>query len=108
MSEALTKVASEHGITSPTAIALAWVMSKAPRVFPIVGGRKIEHLHDNIKALSIKLTDAQIQYLESMRPFADEYPLSFTGPDPNVTGTSAFLQMYSPMKFPAAHNPGSI
>ena len=108
MSEALSKVASEHGIKSPTAIALAWVMSKAPRVFPIVGGRKIEHLHDNIKALSIKLTDTQIQYLESIRPFADEYPASFAGPDPNVTGSSSLLQMYSPMKFPAAHNPGSI
>lgn len=30
MSEALEKVASEHGIESVTAVALAYVMSKAP------------------------------------------------------------------------------
>ncbi|KAK9311313.1 hypothetical protein V1522DRAFT_440077 [Lipomyces starkeyi] len=48
MSEALSKVASEHGIESVTAIALAYVLSKAPNMYPIVGGRKVEHLRDNI------------------------------------------------------------
>lgn len=107
-SEALAKVASEHGIKSLSAIALAYVMSKAPRVFPIVGGRKIEHLHDNIQALSIKLTDAQIEYLESVQPLDVGYPHNITGPDPNVTGSSRLLQITSQVKFPAAHNPGSI
>ncbi len=41
MSEALAKVAEKHGIESVTAIALAYVMSKAPNVFPQVGGRKV-------------------------------------------------------------------
>ena len=43
MSEALENVAKEHGIESVTAIALAYVMAKAPYVFPVVGGRKVEH-----------------------------------------------------------------
>ena len=43
MSEALENVAKEHGIESVTAVALAYVMAKAPYVFPIVGGRKVEH-----------------------------------------------------------------
>lgn len=38
ISEALLKVAKEHGIETPTTIALAYVMAKAPNVFPIVGG----------------------------------------------------------------------
>ncbi|EIT72900.1 voltage-gated shaker-like K+ channel [Aspergillus oryzae 100-8] len=61
VSEALAKVASEHSIESVTAIALAYVIAKAPNVIPLVGGRKVEYLHDNIQALSIKLTEDQIE-----------------------------------------------
>jgi aryl-alcohol dehydrogenase-like predicted oxidoreductase len=86
MSEALAKVAAEHGIESVTAIAIAYVRAKAPNVFPIVGGRKVEHLQDNIQALSIKLTTEQIDYLESVRPFDVGFPSNFIGPDPRVTG----------------------
>lgn len=86
MSEALEKVASEHGIESPTAIALAYVMAKAPYVFPIIGGRKVEHLHDNIQALKIKLTDKQIEYLESIVPFVPGFPNNFVGMlDPSMS-----------------------
>lgn len=55
VSEALAMVPAEHEIESATAIALPYVVCKAPNVFPIVGGRKIEHLNDNIQALSIRL-----------------------------------------------------
>jgi aryl-alcohol dehydrogenase-like predicted oxidoreductase len=40
---ALASVAKRHS-TTPTSIALAYVSQKLPYVFPIVGGRKIEHL----------------------------------------------------------------
>ncbi|KAK1762023.1 putative aryl-alcohol dehydrogenase AAD14 [Phialemonium atrogriseum] len=86
VSEALAKVAAEHGIESVTAIALAYVMSKAPYVFPLVGGRKVEHLQDNIQALKIKLTDKQIEFLESVRPFDVGFPHDFIGPDIRATG----------------------
>ncbi|KAE8146205.1 NADP-dependent oxidoreductase domain-containing protein [Aspergillus avenaceus] len=91
MSEALAQVASEHGIKSVTAIALAYVMHKATNVFPLVGGRKVEHLHDNIRALKIKLTPQQIEYLESVRPFGVGFPNDFIGPDPKVTGQATGL-----------------
>jgi aryl-alcohol dehydrogenase-like predicted oxidoreductase len=48
VSEALTKVAKEHGIKSVQEISLACVRAKVPRVFPLVGGRKVEHLKANI------------------------------------------------------------
>ncbi|KAL2415636.1 putative aryl-alcohol dehydrogenase AAD4 [Exophiala dermatitidis] len=86
VSEALEQVAAEHGNCSITAVALAYVMSKATNVFPIVGGRKVEHLRDNIKALSIKLTDKQIEHLESVVPFDIGFPSNFIGPDPHITG----------------------
>jgi len=98
ISEALTKVAEEHGLESPTVIALAYVMAKTPNVFPIVGGRKVEHLKENIKALEIKLTDKQIEYLESITPFEPGFPNNFVGADPHITGQpSALLGSVAPL-----------
>ncbi|CAI4967339.1 AVN_HP_G0111670.mRNA.1.CDS.1 [Saccharomyces cerevisiae] len=85
ISEALNKIAEEHGIESVTAIAIAYVRSKAKNVFPLVGGRKIEHLKQNIEALSIKLTPEQIEYLESIVTFDVGFPKSLIGDDPAVT-----------------------
>lgn len=100
MSEALAKVAAEHGIESVTAIAIAYVMSKAPNVFPLVGGRKVEHLHDNIQALKIKLTQEQIEYLESVKPFDIGFPQNFIGPDPKLSGkANMFLASNAALSF---------
>ncbi|KAL7928369.1 NADP-dependent oxidoreductase domain-containing protein [Trichoderma chlorosporum] len=108
ISEALAQVASEHRIESVTAIALAYVLHKAGNVFPIIGGRKVEHLKDNIKALSIKLTDEQIKFLESVKPFDLGFPLAFLGQDPNVTGYSARLDRTAKFAFPNAGTPKSV
>lgn len=91
MSEALCKVAAEHGLESPTTIALAYVLNRHPHVFPIVGGRKVEHLQDNIKALSIKLTDKQIEYLESVKPLDVGFPNNLIGEDPHEMGKSTSI-----------------
>ncbi|RWA11063.1 hypothetical protein EKO27_g4064 [Xylaria grammica] len=81
ISSALATVAEEHGIESITAIALAYVMAKYPYVYPIIGGRKVEHLEDNIQALKINLTKEQIEYLESIVPFDLGFPGNYVGPD---------------------------
>lgn len=60
-----------------TAVAIAYVMQKTPHVFPIIGGRKIEHLMINIEALSIALTPEQVAYLESAKPFDIGFPMNF-------------------------------
>ncbi|KAL3495812.1 NADP-dependent oxidoreductase domain-containing protein [Aspergillus germanicus] len=91
INEALAKVAAEHGIESVTSIALAYVMSKAPNVFPLVGGRKVEHLQDNISALKIRLTAEQISYLESVKPFDIGFPGNMIGEDPKVSGRTPLL-----------------
>ncbi|CAI4706382.1 AIE_G0043650.mRNA.1.CDS.1 [Saccharomyces cerevisiae] len=46
---------------------------------------KIEHLKQNIEALSIKLTPEQIKFLESIVPFDVGFPSNFIGEDPAVT-----------------------
>ncbi|EKM59660.1 uncharacterized protein PHACADRAFT_250298 [Phanerochaete carnosa HHB-10118-sp] len=73
----LEQVATEVGAKSITSVAIAWIMQKAPHVFPIVGGRKVEHLHDNIEALSVHLSDEQIARLDSAVPFDKGFP--YTG-----------------------------
>ena len=88
ISDALCKVAEEHGLESPTTIALAYVLGKFPNVFPIVGGRKVEHLQENIKALSIRLTEKQVEFLESVKPLDVGFPVNFLGEDPHETGKS--------------------
>ncbi|KAI0163691.1 putative aryl-alcohol dehydrogenase [Pestalotiopsis sp. NC0098] len=108
MSAALAKVAAEHDGVSVTAVALAYVMHKAANVFPIVGGRKVEHLQDNIRALSIKLTDQQVEFLEGVRPFHLGFPHDFIGPDPNLTGKSGWLARTSHVSFPNAHKQKSV
>lgn len=77
VSHALEKVAKEVGLDADLgipAVAIAYVMQKTPYVFPIIGGRKVEHLKANIEALKISLSDEQIKYLESIIPFQPEFP----------------------------------
>lgn len=74
----LDKLSKELGI-SITGVALAYVMQKTPYVFPIVGGRKTEHLDDNIKAIGVKLTPEQLKEIEESNPFELGFPHNFLG-----------------------------
>lgn len=49
-------------------------MQETAYVFPIVGGRKVEHLMSNIEALNVRLSDKQIKYLESIVPLDPGFP----------------------------------
>ena len=77
MSQALEKVAAEVGAKSITSIAIAYVMQKTTNVFPIIGGRKVEHLMSNLEALEIALSDEQIKFIESVLPFDPGFPSWF-------------------------------
>ena len=46
-------------------------------MFPIIGGRKVEQLEGNIKALDITLSPAQMEALEGVLPFEKGFPSSF-------------------------------
>ncbi|KAH7061283.1 aryl-alcohol dehydrogenase-like protein [Macrophomina phaseolina] len=73
---ALDKIAKARGVHL-TSIALAYVMHKSPYVFPIVGGRKVEHLKGNIEALSIDLKPEEIEEIEKAEPFDVGFPMNF-------------------------------
>ncbi|KAL2889474.1 putative aryl-alcohol dehydrogenase AAD14 [Ceratocystis lukuohia] len=110
ISEALEKVAAEVNAPNIQAVALAYLLAKGEQlkinVFPIVGGRKTEHLNGNISALSINLSDKQVEYLESVAPFKPEFPYSSFGSDPNIDPNGAFLLKQSGnYKFPLPFRP---
>ncbi|KAF8511397.1 NADP-dependent oxidoreductase domain-containing protein [Gautieria morchelliformis] len=69
----LEEIAKEVGTQHITAVAVAYVMHAALRVL-LIGGRKVEHLHDNFEALDIKLTPAQVKAVEEVLPFNEGYP----------------------------------
>ncbi|KAG7096229.1 hypothetical protein E1B28_003680 [Marasmius oreades] len=79
ISRALETVAKEIGAKSVTAVAIAYVMQKTPYVFPVIGGRKVEHLVENLEALDIELSDENIKYLEGILPFHAGFPYTFIG-----------------------------
>jgi aryl-alcohol dehydrogenase-like predicted oxidoreductase len=79
VSAALEKVAQEVGAEHITAVAIAYVMQKAPYVFPILGGHKVEQLKGNLAALDINLTPEQIKFLEEAVPFDVGFPSTIIG-----------------------------
>ncbi|KAJ4490021.1 aryl-alcohol dehydrogenase [Lentinula aciculospora] len=80
--DGLEKLATEIGVKSISALAIAYVLHKAPYMFPIIGGRKVEHLQSNLEALEISLSKAQKEFLDGLQPFDKGYPLNVLG-DPS-------------------------
>jgi aryl-alcohol dehydrogenase-like predicted oxidoreductase len=63
--------------TAITSIAMAYVMQKAPYVFPIVGGRKVEHIKSNIDALKVNLSEEDISKIDGAYRFDPGFPHTF-------------------------------
>src|SRR6266542_1788232 len=61
--ERVAEIAQKHGVPR-VHIALAWLLQKKPVTAPIVGATKISHLADAVGALSVKLTQEEVAYLE--------------------------------------------
>lgn len=61
---AVEALASKKGCT-PAQIALAWLHSKGKDIFPIPGTRSPARIEENVKALDVKLEDAEVAELEA-------------------------------------------
>jgi aryl-alcohol dehydrogenase-like predicted oxidoreductase len=59
---ALGEIADQRGAT-PAQIALAWLLSRSPLVLPIAGSLSIEHVRENLDALRIELSEAELRAL---------------------------------------------
>ncbi len=58
------RIAERHDAT-PSQIALAWLLHRAPAMLPIPGTSSIEHLEENIGAAEIALTDGDMAELNA-------------------------------------------
>jgi aryl-alcohol dehydrogenase-like predicted oxidoreductase len=76
VSKVLARIAKEKK-TVITSVALAYVMHKTPYVFPICGGRKIEHLKGNIEALGLELSEKDMEDIDNSTPFDLGFPHNF-------------------------------
>jgi aryl-alcohol dehydrogenase-like predicted oxidoreductase len=58
----LDEIAAEHGST-PSQLALAWLLRRSPVMLPIPGTSKVAHLEENLAAAQIELSDDQFAQL---------------------------------------------
>jgi len=61
--ELLQKVAKRHG-AAPVHVALAWLLARKPFIVPIPGTTITNHLIENVGALKIQLTPADMEEIE--------------------------------------------
>ena len=64
-SSTLTDVAARLGAT-PMQVALAWLLHRAPNILLIPGTSSLGHLHENLKAAEIKLSQAVLAELDAV------------------------------------------
>jgi aryl-alcohol dehydrogenase-like predicted oxidoreductase len=57
------RVANRHGV-GVAQVALAWLLSRSPTILPIPGTHTIEHLEENVRATTLKLTKKDLDELE--------------------------------------------
>jgi aryl-alcohol dehydrogenase-like predicted oxidoreductase len=60
----LAAASQDHGST-PSQLALAWLLRRSPAMLPIPGTSSVAHLEDNCAAAGIELTDAEFEELSA-------------------------------------------
>lgn len=65
IAEVIADIAAAHEAT-PAQVALAWLLGHAPHVIPIPGTRSLHHLHDNLAATELVLTEEERARLDAL------------------------------------------
>ena len=63
----IEELARSKGCTA-TQLALAWVLARGEQIVPIPGTKRQRYLEDNVKALEVKLTAADLETLDRTAP----------------------------------------
>jgi len=61
----LGKIASKHN-TTPSGVALAWILKRSPVTLPIPGTGRVKHLEENVAAVSVTLSDEEFEALDKL------------------------------------------
>jgi len=62
----LGKIGDRRGAT-PAQVALAWLLAQKPWIVPLFGTRSVERFHENVGALSVRLSEDDIKDLNASR-----------------------------------------
>jgi aryl-alcohol dehydrogenase-like predicted oxidoreductase len=65
--DTLNALAAACGVT-PAQLAIAWVLARGESIVPVIGARRRSQLEESLGALSIQLTDADLQQIEQAMP----------------------------------------
>ena len=60
----LKRVALEKN-TTPAQVALAWLLAQKPWIVPIPGTRNLSHFEENVQAINVQLSPADLREIES-------------------------------------------
>jgi len=60
-------IAQEKGCT-PAQLCLAWLLAQGPDVIPIPGTKRVERLEENLGAMRVRLTEADIDRISAAIP----------------------------------------
>ena len=71
--DAMDAIAKAKGV-SIARIALAWLLHKPYVTSVIVGAKRVDQLEDNLAAVEVKLSDAELATLDTASKLSPEYP----------------------------------
>ena len=63
----VSELAQQKGCT-PSQLALAWVLAQGNDIVPIPGTKKLAYLEENLRALEVTLTPADLQAIDNIMP----------------------------------------
>jgi aryl-alcohol dehydrogenase-like predicted oxidoreductase len=99
--DVLAKIASENHTTVPR-VALAWVQGRPGVGSTIIGARTIEQLDDNLGALDVTLTRAQVDALDAASKPSLPFPMDMIGAVPMFAWGGTTINGQSSPTFPNA------
>ena len=84
---ACVEVAEGKDGVSPSQVAIAWLLHQPGVTSPIIGARSLEHLNDNLDAVSVDLSGDDLKKLDEATKIEPGFPHDLlTGADKNITG----------------------
>jgi aryl-alcohol dehydrogenase-like predicted oxidoreductase len=66
-------IAKSRG-ASAAQVALAWVKSRGPQVYPIIGARTVQQLEENLQSLAVRLEPAELEALDRVSAVEPTFP----------------------------------
>jgi aryl-alcohol dehydrogenase-like predicted oxidoreductase len=83
----LLRTIAERRKATPAQIALAWLLAQKPWIVPIPGTRKLTRLDENIGALAVELTPADLREIDSAAARIPVHGARYMGPGTRSTSS---------------------